>query len=212
MAKSLVSSTSHWLCVCVCAPLGASTLTKPPLLPLNRYVDGKGSRHTLSGIVVIATGGFGADFTDDSLLSTVEQEWRTLDAWQGVPLPPLRSLPTTNGPHCTGDGVKMTGAIGAGTVHLKYVQVHPTGIVDPKDPSAKVKFLAAEALRGSGGLLLDAKGQRFADELGKRDYVSGRMWKHGKPPYRLILNTAASKQVRARVEPPPCTSTRVICH
>lgn len=34
------------------------------------------------------------------------------------------------------------------------VQVHPTGFVDPSDPRAPVKFLAPEALRGSGGILL----------------------------------------------------------
>jgi len=72
------------------------------------------------------------------------------------------------------------------------VQVHPTGIVDPAEPEAKVKFLAAEALRGSGAIILDRDGKRFCDELGKRDYVTGRMWIHGKPPYRLCLNTKAA--------------------
>ena len=71
-------------------------------------------------------------------------------------------------------------AIGAKAIDLEKVQVHPTGLVDPKDPEAKVKFLAAEALRGVGGLLLDNEGQRFADELGHRDYVTGRMWENGK--------------------------------
>jgi succinate dehydrogenase/fumarate reductase flavoprotein subunit len=55
------------------------------------------------GPVVISTGGFGADFTSNSLLSRVEKEWRTLPAWKDIPLPALLSLPTTNGPHCTGD-------------------------------------------------------------------------------------------------------------
>lgn len=59
-------------------------------------------------------------------------------------------LPTTNGDHCTGDGVKMALAIGGKSIHMDKVQVHPTGLVDVKDPEAKVKFLAAEALRGCG--------------------------------------------------------------
>lgn len=62
--------------------------------------------------------------------------------------------------------------IGGAGIDLEKVQVHPTGLVDPKDPDAKVKFLAAEALRGVGGLLLDGEGNRFADELGHRDYVT----------------------------------------
>lgn len=43
----------------------------------------------------------------------------------------------------------------------------------PDDPDAKVKFLAAEALRGVGGIVLDANGLRFCNELGRRDYVTG---------------------------------------
>jgi succinate dehydrogenase/fumarate reductase flavoprotein subunit len=43
-------------------------------------------------------------------------------------------------------------------------QVHPTGLVKPDDPDAKVKFLAAEALRGVGGIVLDAMGNRFCNE------------------------------------------------
>lgn len=86
-------------------------------------------------------------------------------------------LPTTNGEWTTGDGVKMVSAIGGNTIQLDKVQVHPTGLIDPKEPDAKVKFLAAEALRGCGGILLDNQGQRFCDELGHRDYVTGQMWK-----------------------------------
>ncbi len=66
--------------------------------------------------------------------------------------------------------------------------------MDPQEPGAKVKFLAAEALRGVGGLLLDANGQRFADELGHRDYVTGQMWK-GKGPFRLVLNSKAGREI-----------------
>jgi len=132
------------------------------------------------GPVILATGGFGADFTQQSLLA----QYR----------PDLMHLPTTNGEHCTGDGIKMGEAIGASAVDLEWVQVHPTGLVKPDDPDAKIKFLAAEALRGVGGLVLDAEGKRFANELGRRDYVTGEMWKN-KPPFRLALNKAASDEI-----------------
>ena len=68
--------------------------------------------------------------------------------------------------------------------------MHPTGLVHPDEPEAKVKFLAAEALRGVGGILLDANGSRFADELGRRDYVTAEMNKN-KGPFRLLLNRSA---------------------
>merc|ERR1712037_430041 len=108
--------------------------------------------------------------------------------------PDLLHLPTTNGEHCTGDAIKMGEAIGAKTIDLEWVQVHPTGLVKPDDPDAKVKFLAAEALRGVGGLVFSADGKRFANELGRRDYVTGEMWKN-KPPFRLVLNKAASDEI-----------------
>ncbi|PGG95744.1 hypothetical protein AJ79_09897 [Helicocarpus griseus UAMH5409] len=140
-----------------------------------------GETHTADGVVVLATGGYAADFTEDSLL----KKWR----------PDTFGLSSTNGVHATGDGQKMLMAIGANGVDMDKVQVHPTGLIDPKDPDSKWKFLAAEALRGEGGLLLNSDGQRFADELGHRDYVSGEMWKEkekGKWPIRLILNSKAS--------------------
>merc|ERR1712205_19417 len=132
------------------------------------------------GPVIFCSGGYGADFGSDSLLAKYR--------------PDLLHLPTTNGEHCTGDAIKMGEAIGAVTTDLEWVQVHPTGLVKPDDPDAKVKFLAAEALRGVGGLVFDANGKRFANELGRRDYVTGEMWKN-KPPFRLCLNKAASDEI-----------------
>ena len=37
-------------------------------------------------------------------------------------------------------------AIGAKSIDLEWVQVHPTGLVKPDDADAKIKFLAAEAI------------------------------------------------------------------
>eukprot|EP00398_MALV-I-01_sp_L67-1_P000021 gene22-655_t len=148
------------------------------------------------GPVIVCTGGFGADFTQDSLLAKHR--------------PDLMHLPTTNGEHCTGDGLKMCMAVGGNTLDLEWVQVHPTGLVKHGDEDANldpfktnthisrqtksVKFLAAEALRGVGGLVFDREGRRFANELGRRDYVTGEMWK-GKGPFRLCLNKAAADEI-----------------
>lgn len=74
----------------------------------------------------------------------------------------------------------MAMLVGAKGIDLEKVQVHPTGLVDPKDPQAKVKFLAAEALRGVGGLLIDNTGSRFVDELEHRDFVTNKMWENNK--------------------------------
>ena len=128
------------------------------------------------GPVILATGGYAADFTEDSLLKKYRPEY-----WE---------LPTTNGDHCTGDGHKIAISVGASAIDMEKVQVHPTGLVDPNEPGAKVKFLAAEALRGVGGLLFNSEGKRFVDELQHRDFVTGKIWEQrGKvrPPLHCPL-------------------------
>lgn len=132
------------------------------------------------GPVVVATGGFGADFSKSSLLAKYRPE--------------LLGYATTNGEHCTGDGMKMGAEAGAGLVDMEWVQVHPTGLVHPEDPQAKVKWLAAEALRGTGGIMLDANAKRFCNEVGRRDYCTAQMEK-GKGPFRLVLNSKSSKEI-----------------
>ena len=77
--------------------------------------------------------------------------------------------------------------IGVKTIDLEWVQVHPAGLVKPDDPDAQIKFLAAEALHG-------VQGNRLANELGRRDCVTGEMWKN-KPPFRLALSRAASDEI-----------------
>merc|ERR1711937_1118616 len=148
----------------------------------------QGTDYEELGPVILCSGGFGADFTQHSLLAKYR--------------PDLMHLPTTNGEHCTGDGIKMGEAIGCATIDLEWVQVHPTGLVKPDDADAKVKFLAAEALRGVGGVLLDANGKRFCNELGRRDYVTGMMWKNQGVTFGnctgffLCLNTKASNEIQ----------------
>ena len=85
------------------------------------------------GPVILASGGFGADFTASGPLAKYR--------------PDLLHLPTTNGEHCTGDGIKMGEAIGAATIDLEWVQVHPTGLVKPDDADAKVNR-AVSLIRG----------------------------------------------------------------
>ncbi|KAF7371434.1 Fumarate reductase [Mycena sanguinolenta] len=113
------------------------------------------SRVEARGNVVLATGGYAADSSPDGLLAQHR--------------PDLLALATTNGDHATGDGLRLALALAApaAVCDLTQVQVHPTGFVDPAHPDAKTKFLAAEALRGAGGLLLDAHGARFVRGGGK---------------------------------------------
>lgn len=91
-----------------------------------------GEESSIDGVVILATGGYAADFGDTSLLKKHRPD--TFD------------LASTNGTHATGDGLKMLMEIGGNGIDLDKVQVHPTGLVDPKDPGSKWKFLAAEGV------------------------------------------------------------------
>lgn len=76
---------------------------------------------------------------------------------------------TTNPLGSTGAGMLLAHAAGAALADLEMVQFHPTAVATGNGADG---FLVTEAVRGEGGLLLDADGERFVDELAPRDEVS----------------------------------------
>jgi FAD-dependent fumarate reductase len=117
------------------------------------YVCADGATKELHGPVLFASGGFGGDA--EGLLAKHR--------------PDLAGYPSTNDPR-PGTQPLLT-AVGAQLVDMEQVQVHPTGFVDPANPTSPLKFLAAEVLRGEGGVLL-MNGKRFVNELDTREKVA----------------------------------------
>jgi flavocytochrome c len=146
--------------------------------------------------VVLATGGFAAD--------------RGIDSYLAKHCPEFLQMPATFGDFSTGDGIKVaTSNIRAGTCYMDKVQIHPTGFVDPADPTSASKILCAEVLRGIGGILVNTEGKRFSNELGTRAYVTEQMFhqvpeyaKNDKewdssfpiPTFHLVLDSASAKE------------------
>ncbi len=110
---------------------------------------------------------------------------------------------TTNPTIATGDGVMLAWFAGARVADLEFVQFHPTALDVPGTP----RFLLSEALRGEGGQLLNAGGERFmtryeeAGELASRDLVARAMVREqrrtGGPVY-LSMQHLDPAWVRAR--------------
>ena len=102
----------------------------------------------LAKVVIIATGGFGAN---------LEMVTRYC--------PNLRGMATLNHQGATGDAFTWIKAVGGYLIDLDKIQIHPT--------SEYVNhILITEAVRGNGAILVNSDGQRFVNEMQTRDSVS----------------------------------------
>ena len=112
-------------------------------------VANDGSKLTVNAdAVILTTGGFGANL--DMVVSYK---------------PELAGFMTTNAAGIQGQGIKMAEALGAATVDMNQIQIHPT-------VEANTASLITEGLRGDGAILVNAEGKRFFDEVSTRDKVS----------------------------------------
>ncbi len=98
--------------------------------------------------VILATGGFGANF---ELMCSFN--------------PSLANAVTTNHPGATGDGILMAEAVGAATVDMDQIQLHPTVY-------QATSMLVSEKMRSLGSILVNQEGKRFTNDLATRDAVS----------------------------------------
>jgi hypothetical protein len=81
-----------------------------------------------------------------------------------IPSGPGRFV-TTNHKGATGGGIALLERIGAGTVDMGEIQIHPT-------VEQKTSYLISESIRGGGAILVNQQGNRFFNEMETRDKVS----------------------------------------
>lgn len=81
---------------------------------------------------------------------------------------------STNFRHLTGDALAVALRHEVKLQNIDYIQIHPTTLYQ-EEPGRK--FLISESVRGEGAVLLNAKGERFVDELQPRDVVTKAIWK-----------------------------------
>jgi succinate dehydrogenase flavoprotein subunit len=118
---------------------------------------------------------------------------------------------TSNSWECTGDGHALACEAGAELVDMEFVQFHPTGMVWPP---GVVGLLVTEAVRGEGGILRNAEGERFMErydpkrmELSTRDVVARAIYTEvregrGTPRGGVYLDVShlPEKAVRTKLE------------
>ncbi len=111
---------------------------------------------------------------------------------------------TTNPPQATGDGMAMAYRAGAEISDMEFVQFHPTALALAGAP----RFLLSEAMRGEGGHLENADGERFMTrhdergDLAPRDIVARgivmEMRRTGHPSVYLSMGDLGPSFVRER--------------
>ncbi|MDK6804679.1 flavocytochrome c [Aerococcus sp. UMB7834] len=129
-----------------------------------RY-DQKVTIHVNKG-VVIATGGFGAN---------IEMIKKYDNYWGNLP----ESIPTTNSPALTGDGIEMGQEVGADVVGMGFVQLMPSA-----DPITGNIFSGIDC-PPSDFIFVNKEGKRFVDEYASRDVLAKALFDQGGVIYNI---------------------------
>lgn len=105
---------------------------------------------------------------------------------------------STNYKHLTGDALALALKYNIALQHIDYIQIHPTTLYTEKEGR---EFLISESVRGEGAILLNAKGERFVNELLPRDVVANaifaEMKKEGSQHVWLSLAPIPKEEIKS---------------
>ncbi|MCC5890645.1 MAG: flavocytochrome c [Alkalibacterium sp.] len=130
-------------------------------------------REIQTDAVIVATGGFGANF--DMIVEYDDN---------------LDGFVTTNHEGSNGSGIQMITDAGGDVVDLEAIQIHPT-------VEQSSGYLITEAVRGEGAILVSSEGTRFTNEMGTRDKVSADIIALPEQKAYLVFDDGVKERVRA---------------
>ena len=118
--------------------------------------------------VILATGGFSANVEMRQKYNT---QWETLDA----------SIPTTNSPTITGDGIVMAEAIGANLIGMDKIQL--LAIADPETGALDAHVGDATSI------CVNKEGKRYVNETERRDVLAAAALRQTDGIFFIISST-----------------------
>ncbi|MEG1858634.1 MAG: flavocytochrome c, partial [Pseudoflavonifractor sp.] len=127
--------------------------------------------HATKG-VILATGGFGANVAMREKYNTL---WPRMD----------ESIPTTNAPSITGDGIVMAEAIGAKLINMEDIQCLPFG--DPKDGGLGGLIIR----QPESAIFVNKEGKRFVSEYERRDVMTRALLEQTDTYMYIILDKSS---------------------
>lgn len=136
-------------------------------------IDNHPARTVKSKTVIVTTGGFGYNRKMVNELA-----------------PELTHFITTNHEGSMGAGIQMIQEAGGEVRDLKQIQIHPT-------VHQESKFLMTEAIRGEGAILITSDGERFVNELDRRDVVSKAIMETSAQHAYLLFDEDLKRRVPA---------------
>ena len=92
----------------------------------------------------------------------------------------------TNHKGATGEVIRYARAIGADTLHLEFIQLYPCA--NPDNGAIDIWALPPYSGSGYGIIYVNRSGERFVNELDRRDVVSNAQIKSGGKPTYAIMN------------------------
>lgn len=126
--------------------------------------------------VILATGGFGKNV---EMREKYNKNWPTLD----------ESIPSTNSPAITGDGIEMGQGVGANVIDMEHIQLYPVN-----NPATGNYYYIDYARLNSTALLVNKEGKRFVNEKGTRDVISDATLKQTDSKVYEIIDAGVVKE------------------
>ena len=163
--------------------------SKGPVVGVQILTDGKPRNIKVTKALILASGGFSSDIKMRMAVNPA--------------LVPEYGCTNLRG--ATGEIIQYARAVWADVLHLGFIQLYPCA--NPKNSGIDSFALHAYSGTGYGLFYVNTQGQRFVNELDRRDVVSNAQIKSGGKPSYSILNhdifrklAASEAAIRSGVE------------